>query len=149
MIVYNRRKRAIYLAEEERTQANILALARSAVAQGTASPAQAALVTGIAEEEEAFEKKKAERKLPSRLMWWMHGDWKEEKEIKEQRKLAVEDIRRQELQHGQIPGVAVSSSNSIPAAGGPVDMAAEKLAQSAEKTSKGWLGWMMSGSKKE
>lgn len=79
MIVYNRRKRAIYFAEEERAQARILAAARAAVAEGTASPAQAALVTGIAEEEEAMEKKKAERKIPSRLLWWAHGDWKEER----------------------------------------------------------------------
>ncbi len=163
MIVYNRRKRAIYLAEQEKAQANVLALARSAVAQGTATPAQAALVSGIAEEEELFEKKKAERKLPSRLLWWMHGDWKEEKEIQEQRKLAVEDLRRQELQsgqslsvtaaveeaRGQTSDITASSSRSIPTAGGPLDNTAEKAAQSAEKTGKGWLGWMMSGPKKE
>ncbi|KAF1947657.1 hypothetical protein EJ02DRAFT_498841 [Clathrospora elynae] len=166
MIVYNRRKRAIYFAEEERAQAKILELARSAVAQGTASPAQAALVTGIAEEQEAMEKKKAERKIPSKLLWWMHGDWKEEKAIEEQRKLAVEEIRRQQAQGNQSLGVAaavqearanttststptLTSTSSTPVVGGPLDNTAEKAAQKAEQTSKGWLGWAMGGSKKE
>ena len=148
MIVYNRRKRAIYFAEEERQQANILALARSAVTQGTATPAQAALVVGIAEEEEAMEKKKAERKLPSRLLWWAHGDWKEEQEIKEQRRLAVEEIRKQESRQN-ISSTDASTSRSILATGGPLDDAAEKAAESAEKTGKGWLGWMMRGPKNE
>lgn len=161
MIVYNRRKRAIYFAEEERAQARILALARTAVAEGTASPAQAALVSGIAEEEELMEKKKAERKLPSRLLWWMHGDWKEDKAIEEQRKLAVEEIRKQE---GQGLGISAavqearantagaptftSSSASGPAVGGPLDNTAEKAVHKAEETGKGWLGWAFGGSKK-
>ncbi|CAO2647850.1 Nn.00g087720.m01.CDS01 [Neocucurbitaria sp. VM-36] len=164
MIVYNRRKRAIYFAEEERTQARILAAARAAVAEGIATPAQAALVTGIAEEQEAMEKKKAERKLPSRLLWWAHGDWKEEKEIEEQRRLAVEEVKRQEMQGGQGLGVTAavqearanstptftSTSTSTPTpVGGPLDNTAEKVAQKAESTGKGWFGWMMGGSKKE
>lgn len=158
MIVYNRRKRAIYFAEEERTQAKILALARTAVAEGTASPAQVALVTGIAEEQEALDKKKAERKLPSRLLWWAHGDWKEEKEIAEQRRLAVEDIKRQEIQGGQELGVTAAvqearantiTAVSTPVVGGPLDNTAEKAAQKVEQTGKGWFGWMTGGSKKE
>ena len=84
MIVYNRRKRAIYFAAQERDQALVLASAREAVAAGTASPAQTALVVGIAEEEEAMEKKKAERKAPSKLLWWLHGDWKEEKLLEQE-----------------------------------------------------------------
>lgn len=162
MIVYNRRKRAIYFAEEERTQARILELARSAVASGTATPAQAALVTGIAEEQEAFEKKKAERKAPSKLLWWMHGDWKEEQAIAEQRKLAVEEIRRQEAQGNTNLGISAAvqearandtsypaSSGSAPIVGGPLDNAAEKAVNKAEASGKGWFGWMMGGSKKE
>ncbi|KAH7380727.1 cytochrome oxidase c assembly-domain-containing protein [Pyrenochaeta sp. MPI-SDFR-AT-0127] len=159
MIVYNRRKRAIYFAEEERTQAKILELARTAVAEGTASPAQAALVTGIAEEQELMDKKKAERKMPSRLLWWAHGDWKEEKEIEEQRRLAVEEIKKQELRGGQGVGIAAAvqearanstlTSASTPVVGGPLDNTAEKAAQKVEQTGKGWLGWMMGGSKKE
>ena len=148
MIVYNRRKRAIFFAEEERIQANILAMARSAVAEGSATPAQTALVVGIAEEEEAMDKKKAERKLPSRLLWWAHGDWKEDEQIKEQRRLAVEDIRMQESRQ-TVPSIDASESRSILTAGGPLDNAAEKAAESAEKTGKGWLGWMMRGPKKE
>lgn len=169
MVVYNRRKRAIYFAEEERAQARVLALARSAVTDGTASPAQAALVSGIAEEEEAMEKKKAERKLPSRLLWWAHGDWKEEKEIEEQRKLAFEEVKRQELQgqSGQGLGVAAavqearanstsaptftpaSASTSRPIGGGPLDNTADKAVHKVEETGKGWLGWAFGGSKKE
>jgi hypothetical protein len=168
MIVYNRRKRAIYFAEEERAQAKILEAARSAVASGTATPAQAALVTGIAEEQEAMEKKKAERKAPSKLLWWLHGDWKEDKSIEEQRKLAVEEIKRQEAQGNQNLGIAAAvqearandtstrthtlNSASIPStsvAGGPLDNTAEKAVHKAEETGKGWLGWMMGGSKKE
>ncbi|KNG49422.1 cytochrome oxidase c assembly-like protein [Stemphylium lycopersici] len=162
MIVYNRRKRAIYFAEEERTQARILELARSAVASGTATPAQAALVTGIAEEQEAFEKKKAERKAPSKLLWWMHGDWKEEQAIAEQRKLAVEEIRRQEAQGNTNLGISAAvqearandtsytaSPGSTPVVGGPLDNAAEKAVNKAEASGKGWFGWMMGGSKKE
>ncbi len=94
MIVYNRRKRAIYFAAQERDQALILASAREAVASGTASPAQTALVVGIAEEEEAMEKKKAERKAPSKLLWWLHGDWKEEKLLEEQRRAALAEFKR-------------------------------------------------------
>lgn len=166
MVVYNRRKRAIYFAEEERAQAKILEAARSAVANGTASPAQAALVTGIAEEQEAWEKKQAERKLPSRLLWWAHGDWKEEKEIAEQRRLAVEEIRREASQGGQGLGVAAavqearanatgSSSlapSSTPVAGGPLDNTAERATQKieakVEQAGKGWFGFF-GRSKKE
>lgn len=160
MVVYNRRKRAIYFAEEERQQAKILAAARSAVAEGTATPAQTALVTGIAEEQEAMEKKKAERKLPSRLLWWMHGDWKEEKEIEEQRRLALEEVKQQDRQGGSSLGVTAAvqearanitsapiTTTSTPVVGGPLDQTAEKAAQAAEKTSKGWFSWISGGSK--
>lgn len=168
MVVYNRRKRAIYFAEEERTQARILGLARSAVADGTASPAQAALVSGIAEEQEALEKKQSERKLPSRLLWWAHGDWKEEKELAEQRKVALAEVKRQEALAAQGSGITAAvqearakSSTSLappesPLVGGRLDNTAEKAAhkveqaaQKVEQTGKGWFGWMMGGSKKE
>ncbi|RII09946.1 hypothetical protein CUC08_Gglean005936 [Alternaria sp. MG1] len=164
MIVYNRRKRAIYFAQEEQAQAKILELARSAVASGTATPAQSALVTGIAEEQEAFERKKAERKAPSKLLWWLHGDWKEEQAIAEQRRLAVEEIKRQEAQGNTNLGIAAAvqearahdttstftaSTSSTPVVGGPLDNAAEKAVHKVEETGKGWFGWMKGGSKKE
>lgn len=153
MVVYNRRKRAIYFQDQELEQAKILALARSAVAQGTASPAQTALVEGIREEEEAMERKKAERKAGSRLLWWLHGEWKEEKELKEQRKLAVEDFKRQDGGETKSVTQAVQEAraNAVaqPTVGGPLDQAAANAVQSAEKTSKGWFGWAMGGSKKE
>jgi hypothetical protein len=160
MIVYNRRKRAIYFAEEERTQARILENARLAVAQGTATAAQSALVSGIAEEEVLMQKKRAERKAPSRLLWWMHGEWKEDKEIAEQRRLAVEELKKHEMTGGNGVGIVdavqearhnlpSSTSPSTPIVGGPLDNTAEKATQKVEQTSKGWLGWMMGGSKKE
>lgn len=161
MIVYNRRKRAIYFAEEERQQARILENARNAVAAGTATAAQNALVTGIAEEEEAMAKKKAERKAPSKLLWWLHGDWKEDKEIAEQRRLAVEEIKKHEMTGGQGVGIVdavqearqnfapSTSISSTPIVGGPLDNTAEKATQKVEETGKGWLGWIMGGPKKE
>jgi hypothetical protein len=160
MIVYNRRKRAIYFAEEERTQARILENARLAVAEGTATAAQSALVSGIAEEEILMQQKKAERKAPSRLLWWMHGEWKEDKEIAEQRRLAVEELKKHEMTGGNGVGIvdavreagqklSSSTSPSTPIVGGPLDNTAEKATQKVEQTSKGWLGWMMGGSKKE
>ncbi|KAH7400737.1 cytochrome oxidase c assembly-domain-containing protein [Phaeosphaeria sp. MPI-PUGE-AT-0046c] len=162
MIVYNRRKRAIYFAEEERAQARVLEAARNAVAAGTATAAQNALVTGIAEEEVAMEKKKAERKAPSRLLWWLHGDWKEDKEIAEQRRLAVEELKKHEMTGGQGVGIvdavqearqnsgpSSSAASSTPLVGGPLDKTAEKATQKVEATGKGWLGWMMGGSKKD
>jgi hypothetical protein len=172
MIVYNRRKRAIYFADQEREQAKILEVARSAVAAGTASPAQMALVSGIAEEEEAMEKKKAERKAPSKLLWWLHGDWKEEKLLEEQRKAALAEFKKAEAE-GQSSGVnagvasvtaavqeardkvsntlssSTTTSTSTPVVGGPLDQEAAKATQKVENTSKGWLGWMWGGSKKE
>lgn len=161
MIVYNRRKRAIYFAEEERAQARILEAARTAVSEGTATPAQSALVAGIAEEQILMEKKKAERKAPSRLLWWMHGDWKEEKEIEEQRKLAVEEIKKQQLTGGSGTGIvdavqearqgitSASAQSRTPVVGGPLDNTAEKAVEKVEQTGKGWFGWMMGGNKKE
>lgn len=161
MIVYNRRKRAIYFAEEEKAQARVLEAARTAVAQGTASAAQNALVIGIAEEQEAYEKKKAERKAPSKLLWWLHGDWKEEKDIAEQRRLAVEELRKQEIRGGQGTGIvdavnearqnsgSSTSASSTSIVGGPLDNTAQKATIKAEETGKGWLGWITGGSKKE
>jgi hypothetical protein len=163
MIVYNRRKRAIYFAEEERAQARILENARNAVSQGTATAAQTALVSGIAEEQELMEKKKSERKAPSRLLWWLHGDWKEDKEIAEQRRLALEELKKHEMTGGQGVGIVdavqearqnfTSTSSSTaphtPLVGGPLDNTAEKATQKVEQTGKGWFGWMMGGSKKE
>lgn len=157
MIVYNRRKRAIYHEDQEREQAKILQLARDAVAEGTASPAQTALVEGIREEEEAMERKNAERKFGSRILWWLHGDWKEDKELKEQRKLAIQDAQRQQMEQAtknQELGVtqalqeARANASAQPTVGGPLDQAAANAATSAEKTGKGWLGWMFRGSKK-
>lgn len=158
MIVYNRRKRAIYFAEEEKAQARILETARTAVAEGRASPAQAALVSGIAEEQEAYEKKLAERKAPSKLLWWLHGDWKEDKEIAEQRRLAVEEIKKHEMTGGSGTGIVdavqearqnFTPSSSTPIVGGPLDNTAQKATQKAEETSKGWLGWLTGGPKKD
>jgi hypothetical protein len=163
MIVYNRRKRAIYFAEEEKAQARVLETAREAVANGTASAAQTALVAGIAEEQEAYEKKKAERKAPSQLLWWLHGDWKEDKDIAEQRRLAVEELRKHEMTGGSGTGIvnavnearqnltpsSTSAASSTPIVGGPLDNTAQKATIKAEETGKGWLGWIMGGSKKE
>jgi hypothetical protein len=170
MIVYNRRKRAIYFAAQEREQALILSAAREAVANGTASAAQTALVVGIAEEEEAMEKKKAERKAPSKLMWWLHGDWKEEKLLEEQRRAALAEFKRMEEEgsrEGGVGGVtravreardhvaekvestlSTSTATAAPVEGGPLDQEAASAAQKVEEKGKGWLGWMW-GSKKE
>lgn len=173
MVVYNRRKRAIYFAEQEREQAKILEAARTAVATGTASAAQTALVAGIAEEEEAMERKKAERKAPSKLLWWLHGDWKEEKLLEEQRKAALAEFKKTEAE-GQSEGVNAgvasvtaavqeardkvadkvsstlsTSAATAPVVGGPLDQEAAKATQKVEQTGKGWLGWMWGSSKKE
>ncbi|KAF1959817.1 hypothetical protein CC80DRAFT_489898 [Byssothecium circinans] len=159
MVVYNRRKRAIYFEDQEREQAKILALARQSLLEGTATPAQKALVEGIAEEEALMEKKKAERKLHSRLLWWMHGEWNEEKALKEQRKLAVDDFKQKEAQAaseglGVTQAVQEARSNaSGPGAGGPLDQQAAQAARFAEKTaegaSRGWFGGLFGRSKKE
>jgi hypothetical protein len=157
MVVYNRRKRAIYYQEQERQQAQILQLARDAVVSGSATPAQRALVDGIREEEEAMEKKKSERKFGSRILWWMHGDWKEDKELQEQRKLAMEEAQRslseqpaqtQDLGITQAVQEARANATGHTTVGGPLDQAAAKAVDSAEKTGKGWLGWAFGGSKK-
>jgi len=168
MVVYNRRKRAIFFEDQEREQAKILALARSAVVEGTASPAQIALVDGIAEEESLMEKKKAERKLPSRMLWWLHGEWKEEKVLKEQRRLAVEDFKKKEAEaaNGSVAGSVTqavqaaqearfnsSPSNENVTAGGSLDEQAAKAAAFADNmakgASRGWFGWILGGSKKD
>ena len=130
MVVYNRRKRAIYFENQELEQAKILQAAREAVAAGSASPAQAALVEGIREEEEAMAKKKAERKIGSRLLWWIHGDWKEEKVLTEQRRLAMENVQNEQAGLGITQAVkeavqenrANSTPSPEPTAGGPLDL---------------------------
>ncbi|KAF2268037.1 hypothetical protein CC78DRAFT_613724 [Lojkania enalia] len=165
MVVYNRRKRAIFFEQQEKEQARILQLARDAVAMGTATPAQAALVEGIKEEEEAMARKKAERKIGSRLLWWLHGEWNEDKELKEQRRLAIEDVKREQATsaaNAENPGLGITQAvqearaSAVPPAGaqpgqpvsgGSLDQIAANAAVSAEKTSKGWLGWAF-GSKK-
>ncbi|KAF2687303.1 hypothetical protein K458DRAFT_386133 [Lentithecium fluviatile CBS 122367] len=156
MVVYNRRKRAIYFEDQEIEQAKILALARSSVLGGTATPAQAALVEGIAEEEALMEKKKAERKLHSRLLWWMHGEWKEEKVLKEQRALAVNDYKLKEAEAAKaMPSVTEAvqearANASQSTAGRPLDEQAAKATQFAQNTAnRGWWGWMLGDSKKE
>ena len=151
----------IYFENQEREQAKILSLARDAVAEGRATPAQTALVEGIREEEEAMERKKAERKLASRLLWWLHGDWKEEQALKEQRKLAVEDVQKEQaeaLRKPQHLGVteavqearaahAITAAQLPPTIGGPLDQAAANATASMEQTGKGWFGWMFSSKK--
>lgn len=159
MVVYNRRKRAIYFHELETNQARILQNARDAVSQGVATPAQAALVEGIADEELAMEKKKAERKAPSKILWWLHGDWNEEKELKEQRRLAVLEYQKKQAEEGGVTQAvqeARSNFTSQPTAGGPLDQVAAQATQKvdqkiekAEEKGKGWLGWAFGGSKKE
>ncbi|KAF2786028.1 hypothetical protein K505DRAFT_380530 [Melanomma pulvis-pyrius CBS 109.77] len=152
MVVYNRRKRAIFFEDQEIEHAKILALARSAVLQGTASPAQKALVEGIREEEEAMELKKAERKLHSRILWWMHGDWKEEKALSEQRALAVQDFKKAESERmGVTQAVKDARANSgfQTTVGGPLDQAAADATTTAKEASKGWLGWIVGGKKSE
>jgi hypothetical protein len=156
MVVYNRRKRAIFFEDQEMEQAKILALARSAVLQGSASPAQQALVEGIREEEEAMELKKAERKIHSRILWWMHGDWKEEKALKEQRALAVQDFKKAEADGTGVTqaikearasaGLPIKDQTTV---GGPLDQVAAEATTAAKETSKGWLGWVMGGKKSE
>ena len=149
MIVYNRRKRAIYFQEQEQVQAQILQTARDAVAFGTASPAQIALVEGIAEEEELMAKKTQERGVGSRIIARLRGEWKEEEELTQQRKLAVEDARRElAAEQAQKMGVTAAVQQARAGAstqhvGGPLDQAAENA------VSKGWFGWLMKGDKKD
>ena len=162
MVVYNRRKRAIFFEDQEREQANILGLARNAVSTGTASPAQIALVEGIAEEERLMEIKKAERKIPSKMLWWLHGDWNEDKALKEQRRLAVEDFQKKEAEAASQAGSVTQAVQAAqqqranappPPSGGPLDDQAAKTLAFTEKTvqkaSSGWFGWLLGGSKKE
>ncbi|CAI6340434.1 unnamed protein product [Periconia digitata] len=159
MVVYNRRKRAIFFEDQEREQAKILATARQSVLQGTATPAQTALVEGIAEEELLMEQKKAERKTPSRLLWWLHGEWKEENVLTEQRKLAAAEFKQEEAQStnqgmGITQAVQEARSNTPEAVvGGPLDQQAQKAAKFADNAAKGvsssWFGWGSGGSKKE
>ncbi|KAF2731800.1 hypothetical protein EJ04DRAFT_514363 [Polyplosphaeria fusca] len=144
MVVYNRRKRAIYFENLEKEQARILQDARDAVSHGVATPAQAALVEGIREEEEAMERKKAERHIGTRLMWWLHGDWNEEKALKEQRKLTFEDFKQKE-EAGQGLGITQAvqeaRAKATSATGGPLDQAAANATSAVVQTTKGWLGW--------
>lgn len=162
MVVYNRRKRAIFFEDQEREQAKILALARDAVRSGAASPAQTALVEGIAEEERLMDIKKAERKLPSRFLWFLHGDWNEDKALKEQRRLAVEDFQKKEAEAHQSGSVTQAvqaaqqtraNSTPVPPVGGPLDQQAAKATAFADNTAKGvsngWFGWVLGGSKKD
>lgn len=160
MVVYNRRKRAIFFEDQEREQAKILNTARVAVAEGHATPAQAALVEGIAEEERLMDLKKAERKAPSKILWWLHGEWNEDKALKEQRRLAVEDFQKQEMQatgQGSVTQAVQAAQQARseiaqPTVGGPLDQEAAKATAFAEKTVKsastGWFGWL-GGSKKD
>jgi hypothetical protein len=156
MVVYNRRKRAIYFEDQELEQAKILALARNSVLEGRATPAQLALVEGIAEEEALMEKKKAERKIPSRLLWWMHGDWNEEKALKEQRALAVNDFKMKEAEAAKETSSVTQAvqearrTASQPAVGGPLDQEAAKATQAVENTaSRSFWGSVIGGSKKQ
>lgn len=159
MVVYNRRKRAIFFEDQERQQALILETARRSVLEGKATPAQTALVEGIAEEERLMEQKKAERKAPSRLLWWLHGEWQEEEALKKQRKLAVEDFQKIEAKSttqglGVTQAVQEARANASDAVvGGPLDQQAAKAAKFADSTtaaaSKGWFSWAFSSSKKE
>ncbi|KAF2107907.1 hypothetical protein BDV96DRAFT_557129 [Lophiotrema nucula] len=160
MIVYNRRKRTIYYEHVEREQAKILQIARDNVAAGNASPAQIALVEGIREEEEAMERKKQERKFGSKILWWLHGDWREDEELKRQRLLAMEDARKEQAMAAQKPqhlGVTeavqqarADATGQAPAGsvGGPLDQVAANATSTVKETSKGWLGWAFR-SKKE
>lgn len=163
MVVYNRRKRAMFFEQQEKTQADILARARDAVAGGYATPAQMALVEGIAEEERLWQEKQAQRKTGSKILWWLHGDWNEEEQLKKQRQLAVQDFQKkqdadqqglgvtaavQEARANVAPAVAAQAP-AAPVAGGPLDQAAEKVAEKvAEKTSSGWFGWLTGGGPK-
>jgi len=154
MVVYNRRKRAIYFEDQELEQAKILSLARNSVTEGRASPAQVALVEGIAEEEALMEKKRAERKAPSKLLWWMHGEWNEEKALKEQRTLAVNDFKAKEAEAamGSVTQAVQEArmNGSQPTAGGPLDQEAAKAIQAVENTAnRSFWGSIMGGSKKQ
>ncbi|ORY14752.1 cytochrome oxidase c assembly-domain-containing protein [Clohesyomyces aquaticus] len=158
MIVYNRRKRAIFFEQQEKEQARILAIARTAVLEGHATPAQAALVEGIREEEEAMAQKKAERGVSSRLLWWLHGEWNEDKKLKEERQKTFLELQREQAAKDQGLGITQAVQNArangsgqpaVGAAGvvgGPLDQEAAKTAEVAKK---GWLGWAFGGSKKD
>lgn len=152
MVVYNRRKRAMFFEQQEKIQADILARARDAVAGGYATPAQTALVEGIAEEERLWQEKQANRKAPSKLLWWLHGDYNEEAELKKQRQLAVQEFQRKEAEQqqqglGVTQAVQEARAGAAPVAAaqapGPLDQAAEKTVEKiAEKTGGGWFSWL-------
>jgi hypothetical protein len=158
MVVYNRRKRALFFEQQEKEQAKILELARAAVANNTASPAQAALVRGIAEEEALMAEKVAKRKFGSKILFWLHGDYKEDEDLKHQRKLAAEELARAQGESSAGLGITqavqdarTNASIQTPRTvqGGPLDQAAANAVSSAEKTSKGWLGWALGSKKSE
>jgi hypothetical protein len=71
----------------------------------------------------------------------------------------VEELKKHEMTGGNGVGIVdavqearqnlTSTSPSTTIVGGPLDNTAEKATQKVEQTGKGWLGWMMGGSKKE
>ncbi|OCL13000.1 hypothetical protein AOQ84DRAFT_372576 [Glonium stellatum] len=166
MVVYNRRKRREFFAEQEKKKAEALALARAAVAQGIADDHQILLLN---RERAAEESKLAEQQragIFKRTMHYLYGKPEDEKlnkqsssvageentwrDIAQESKLkteeggglgilkAVDDSRRETSVVQAIQKVSQTTASSS----GPLDRLAEEAASSAAKTSRSWTSWV-------
>ena len=109
MIIYNRRKRRVYDVDSSDSKVQVLDAARQALDQGSATPAQRALVEGLRDEELAWAKRKAARHAGSRFMWWFHGEFQEAEDLKEQRTELLYEAQRLEQQNAQREAAAAKN----------------------------------------
>jgi len=148
MIVYNRRKKREFFAEQQAQHAKDLAIARVAAQNGSADENQILLLNRERAAEEAEAAKGSRKGIFKSTLQYLYGNPDEQgakkkpTEFVEDLKASAEDVKEKAGSLGIVQAVQESRQQQAPSKGGPLDQLAEDTVSSAQASTKSWTSWI-------
>lgn len=152
MIIYNRRKKREFFAEQQAKHEHELAAARWAMERGMADENQILLLNRERAAVEAEEAKKNRKGIFASTLQFVYGNTEEKaapkkpsefvEGLKDEARGFKEDVQHKASDLGIMKAVEVSRKPQTPVPGGPLDQIAADAASSAKENTKSWTSWM-------
>ncbi|KAF2813861.1 uncharacterized protein BDZ99DRAFT_409985 [Mytilinidion resinicola] len=150
MIVYNRRKKREFFAEQQAKHAKELGMARIAAAEGSADENQILLLNRERAAEEAEVAKQNRKGFFKSTLQYLYGNPEQQKEAEQNAAKTpselVEGLREEVHEKtgnlGIMKAVEESRKEQPSSKGGPLDELADNAASSTAASTKGWTSWI-------
>ncbi|KAF2398299.1 hypothetical protein EJ06DRAFT_532048 [Trichodelitschia bisporula] len=158
MMIYNRRKRNDWYAQQQAQREVDLSAAYEAVSKGTANEDQILLIHEEQEIQKAVREKAAKAGVMKRVKDYMFSGLSREEQKGGKLGVAannshssdqgfgitkaVQDSVREHKEMLKSEAAALSPQTSQPSVGGPLDQLGEETAEAVEKSSKSWTSWI-------